>query len=373
MKIAVPPGRSRAVQYLRMSTDLQRYSLDNQRDAIAVYAANNACEIVGTYTDAGVSGVTTAKRTGLKQLLRDVLAPDRTFSEILVLDVSRWGRFQDPDEAAHYEFICATAGVRVRYCAEAFDDDNSTASTVMKHIKRVMAGEYSRELSARSSASIRKRVLAGNVQGGPPPFGVRRRAYNPDGTAGRFLLTGERRPRQDQAMRWVPGEAIELATLRELFRLYASTGRTITETASTLNDAGMVYRGGTPWNYARIRCALTNEIAIGVFVFNRRAGGFGRPANHILPKAAWRRVIFFDPIVAPALFRKAQRKLADPRSHLRTDDDLLNDLRRVLATSGELSGSIINASPHARSMRSYFNRFGSLSEAYRRIGYSRQG
>jgi DNA invertase Pin-like site-specific DNA recombinase len=37
---------------------------------------------------------------------------------VLVYDVSRWGRFQDIDESAHYEFVCKQAGIKVAYCAE---------------------------------------------------------------------------------------------------------------------------------------------------------------------------------------------------------------------------------------------------------------
>jgi hypothetical protein len=32
---------------------------------------------------------------------------------VLVDDVSRGGRFPDADEAAHYEFLCKTAGIQV--------------------------------------------------------------------------------------------------------------------------------------------------------------------------------------------------------------------------------------------------------------------
>lgn len=56
------------------------------------------------------------------------------------------------DESAHYEFICKRAGVRVAYCAEQFDNDGSLLSSIIKNIKRVMAAEYSRELSVDYSA-----------------------------------------------------------------------------------------------------------------------------------------------------------------------------------------------------------------------------
>src|SRR5260370_30771136 len=71
------------------------------------------------------------------------------FKLILVYDISRWGRFQDADESAYYEFICKEAGIRVLYCAEQFENDGSLVAAILKNMKRVMAGEYSRELSVK--------------------------------------------------------------------------------------------------------------------------------------------------------------------------------------------------------------------------------
>jgi hypothetical protein len=105
--------------------------------------------VTRTYSDAGKSGLVIKRRDGLRQLLNDVVGGKQPYKAILVYDVSRWGRFQDVDEAAHYEFLCKAAGVEVHYCAEQFANDNSLASAMMKALKRVMAGEYSRELSVK--------------------------------------------------------------------------------------------------------------------------------------------------------------------------------------------------------------------------------
>jgi DNA invertase Pin-like site-specific DNA recombinase len=90
-----------AAQYLRMSTDHQQHSLGYQADAIARYAAEHGFEIVKIYSDAAKSGVRLKNRSALKQLLKDVVQGSAEFRSVLVYDVSRWGRFQDADEAAH--------------------------------------------------------------------------------------------------------------------------------------------------------------------------------------------------------------------------------------------------------------------------------
>ncbi len=364
----IPPPLRAAAQYLRMSTDHQRYSLANQAAVIGAYAAAEGFGVVSTYEDAGVSGVTASRRVGLKSLLRDVLAPDRPFDIILVLDVSRWGRFQDPDEAAHYEFLCREAGVEVRYCAEAFSNDGSGAATIMKHLKRVMAGEYSRELSERLQTAKRRQTERGWAPGGAAPFGARRQTINQDGSYGPFLGTGERKARLDQEVRWVPGSADDIATLRAIFRRYTTRRESVTEIANALNSQGKRYRDGSPWTYARVRAALTNEVAAGFCVFNKQPGLFKHPGRR-LPVTDWKRVRVFDPLVSVAAFRAAQRLLAEPVDRQRGELAMMEDLRKTLAERGYLSVTVINESPHTLCARAYYERFGSLTEAYRRIGY----
>lgn len=139
----------RAVEYVRMSTEHQQYSTENQRDRIRDYAARRGLEIVRTYADEGKSGLRIDGRQALQALIRDVESGAADFQVILVYDVSRWGRFQDADESAYYEYICRRAGMQVAYCAEQFENDGSPVSTIVKGVKRAMAGEYSRELSAK--------------------------------------------------------------------------------------------------------------------------------------------------------------------------------------------------------------------------------
>src|ERR1700724_2818952 len=143
-----------AAQYLRVSTERQEYSLDCQSARIASYAHDNGFEVCQTYRDEAKSGLEIGQRKGLSQLLQDVVGGRPTYNAVLVYDVSRWGRFQDPDEAAHYEFLCKAAGVQVHYCAEHFSNDGQVASLILKTLKRVMAAEYSRELSDKVFAGM---------------------------------------------------------------------------------------------------------------------------------------------------------------------------------------------------------------------------
>jgi len=181
----------RAAQYLRMSTEHQQYSILNQSAAIALYGAAHNLGIVRSFADEGKSGTSIRGREGLQELLRMVESGRADFAQVLVYDVSRWGRFPDSDEAAHYEYLCKRAGITVHYCAEQFENDNSAVSNLLKALKRTMAAEYSRELSVKVSAGQRRLVAMGYWQGGYGPFGMRRQLVGQDGRPKQLLKLGE--------------------------------------------------------------------------------------------------------------------------------------------------------------------------------------
>jgi DNA invertase Pin-like site-specific DNA recombinase len=132
-----------AAQYVRMSDEAQQYSVDNQKEAIAQYAALLGFKVVKTYADLGKSGVIAKNRSGLRELLKDVVSGEAPYRAVLVYDVSRWGRFPNNDEAAHYEYICASSGVPLHYCAEPFVNDGTASSSLLKALKRNMAASPS--------------------------------------------------------------------------------------------------------------------------------------------------------------------------------------------------------------------------------------
>jgi len=135
--------------YVRMSTEHQQYSTENQLDRIKEYAARRGMEIVQVFADEGKSGLSIKGRESLRRMIAEVEAGQTRFKAILAYDVSRWGRFQDADESGYYEYICKRAGIAVHYCAEQFENDGSPTSNIIKSVKRSMAGEYSPPQASR--------------------------------------------------------------------------------------------------------------------------------------------------------------------------------------------------------------------------------
>jgi DNA invertase Pin-like site-specific DNA recombinase len=351
-----------------MSTDHQKYSIRNQTQAIALYAAARGYEIVRTYSDEGLSGLGIRRRAGLQALLADVLGGSADFDMIVTYDVSRWGRFQDPDQAAHYEYLCRDAGVSIEYCAEAFDNDGSLATTLLKNLKRAMAADFSRDLSARVSAVQELIAKDGFWVGGPAGFGLRRRIVASDGTLGLTMDFGEHKALQDRRVILVPGPPDEVATVRRIYRLFVTDRLTLKAIARRLNGEGVMSEGGRPWTTQRVGAVLRAEKYAGENVFGKVHRRLDNPAVR-QPRANWIRVPgAFEAIVPRALFDRAQALMSKVSPNA-PDEVMLANLAGLLAREGRLSGPLISGSPFTHCAHVYRERFGSLLNAYRLVGY----
>jgi DNA invertase Pin-like site-specific DNA recombinase len=356
-----------AAQYLRMSTDEQRLSLSYQAAAIERYARKHGFIISNTYKDSGKSGLTLKRRKGLTQLLEDVVSGCNTFKAVLVYDVSRWGRFQDTDESAHYEFLCKSAGVPVHYCAEPFKNNASSPAVVMKTLKRVMAAEYSRELSERLSRTKKILTEAGFRAGGAAGYGLRRMLVSPEGSRKRLLAHGEVKDIRAGRVILVPGPDHEVKIVREIFRLRVSRRKSADAIAARLNRNG-VSHPGVPWNGGHVREILENPKYVGWATWRRTTGPLGTRSVKV-PSNRWiAKVGAFEGIVEQKTYDKAQKIFKDSTLN-KSNDELLAGLRALLLHEGRISEHLIDQSPDLPVSATYIRRFGSMRQAYALIGY----
>ena len=321
-------GRSvRAAQYARMSTEHQKYSTENQAEAMQQYAARRGIEIVRTYADAGKSGLSIDGRDGLKQLIEDVQNKTADFTTILVYDISRWGRFQDADESAYYEYICKRAGISVQYCAEQFENDGSPVSTIVKGVKRAMAGEYSRELSVKVFTGQCRLIELGFRQGGPAGYGLRRRLIDQAGAAKSDLTRGEHKSIQTDRVVLVPGPPEEVETVRWIYRSFVE-GKIEREIADALNERGLATDLGRPWTRGTVHQILINEKYIGNNVWNR--GSFKLKKKRVRNNSdMWiRSEGAFEPIVDRSLF-EAVKAIIRERSYKLSDCPASAPVRQI--------------------------------------------
>ena len=363
----VPPAR-KAAQYVRMSTEHQRYSTNNQQDAISVYAISRGFEIVRTYADEGKSGLKIGGRLGLQALLRDIELGNCDFEAVLVYDISRWGRFQDPDEAASYELRCRQAGIAVHYCAEQFENDGSIGSSIIKTVKRAMAGEYSRELSVKVYAGQANLIRLGYRQGGMSGYGLRRCLIDANGEIKGQLKAGEHKSIQTDRVVLIPGPEDEQKVVRNIYAWFLH-GLLETDIAGRLNDDGIISETARPWSRAVVHQILTNEKYVGNNVWGRTSFKL-KSCHESIAESDWIRCDgAFDPIVDIESFRRV-REIIEERSRRLTDAEMLEILSRILSQNGSLSGLIIDEQEAAPSSGCYRSRFGSLMRAYTLVGFT---
>jgi DNA invertase Pin-like site-specific DNA recombinase len=356
-----------AAQYTRMSTEHQQYSPENQSASIRRYAEGHGFTVIRTYSDPAKSGLSLKNRRGLRDLLQDVTGGNIDYKAILVYDVSRWGRFQDTDEAAHYEFLCKSAGVPIHYCAETFANDGSLPSSIMKALKRVMAGEYSRELGIKVIAGQKRLAELGFKQGGIPGYGFRRLLVSHNRTPKQLLASGEMKSIATDRVILVPGPAREIEEVREMFRKFTVDRQSLHAIAHDLNQRGVPSVQNKRWTHSVVANMLSHPKYVGCNVFNRTTMRLGT-APVAVPTSDW--VICpgaHEGIVDSKTFALAQE--ISGRASRKTNGQILQELRSLLAVKGKLSNKIINECVELPSSRTLSFRFGGVRRAFELIGY----
>ncbi len=358
-----------AAQYIRMSTERQEYSLDCQITEINKYAQRNGFEIVHTYCDQAKSGLQLKQRAALSQLLQDAVAGKHSYRAILVYDVSRWGRFQDPDEAAHYEFICKAAGIPVHYCAEHFSNDGYLPNLILKTLKRVMAGEYSRELSDKVFAALIRNAKKGFRVGGRPGYGLRRMLLSKDGMPRQELAAGEWKSVTNERVVLSLGPEQELQWIREIFRMYISDRFSMQDIADELNHQGVPFpQGVKTWSHQNVSRVLTSPKYEGTAVYNRKSTKL-RGSRKVNPESEWVVLTNAFPAIVDAQTFETAQQIRRSRLWNPSDEQVLAPLKHLLSIHGKLSGSLIRNEPLALSAETYRRRFGSLTQAFSLVGY----
>lgn len=366
-----------AAEYVRMSTGRQEYSIQGQKDVIRAYAQRSGMAVIRTYSDAGRSGLNLQGRPGLKQLIDDVQTGTADFKAILVYDVSRWGRFQNVDESAFYEYVCKRAGIKVNYCAEQFENDGTPLATIIKALKRAMAAEYSRELSVKVFAGLSRIVELGFRPGGTAGYGYRRVLLDTGGMVKSILENGERKAIASDRVKLIYGPIAEVETVRWIFSAFVNARKSELQIAAELNKKGVMNSIGRPWTYAVINDLLKNEKYVGNNVWNHISFKLKKVRLRNGPEMWLRADDAFDPIIDRNLFEAAQELFARRRHYTcrgrrrgLSDDEMLDALRQLLDRHGYLSVEIIERDTSTPSSATYHSRFGGLRRAYQLIGYS---
>jgi len=352
-----------------MSTDHQRYSIDNQIEAISDYAADHGLDVVRTYADPGKSGLHLKGRLGLQQLLEDIRTGAADYEVLLVYDVSRWGRFQDTDESAYYAHLCSRGGVELVYCAEPFQGFDGPLATIVKGVKRAMAAEYSRELSSKIFRGQAAVVRRGFRPGSRPPYAFERWVVD-EGRHRKYRLDpGESKGFAADRVVLVPGPPEEVAQVQLIFALCVDEGMASTQIAKALRARGLMRRG-KPWTMDKVQVILNREQYVGDSIYNRRSTKLGGPEIRN-PESDWVRCAdAWSPIIDRQTFERAREMIAGRRPNIWSDEAMLESLADLLRRKGRLTAQIILNDPDSPCLTAIYRHFGSLTQTFAQLGYS---
>jgi hypothetical protein len=157
--------------------------------------------------------------------------------------------------------------------------------------------------------------------------------------------------------------------VRRIYGMFLDDGRTEGEIAHKLNGEGLATDRGLAWTRGTVRELLTNEKYVGQNVFNRVSFKLKVKRVHNPPEMWVRGADAFDPIVDPAAFH-AIRGILLARHRRLSIDEMLGRLKTLLDEHGRISGALIDETELMPSAAAYRHRFGSLLQAYAKVGYA---
>ncbi len=237
-------GKVHAAAYVRMSSDRQEASPEQQREEIEKLADREGYQVMRWYTDAGISGDATKKRTEFQRMIAD--SERGKFKAILCWDQDRFGRF-DSIEAGRWIYPLREAGISLVTVADGVIDWSDFAGRMLYSIKQEGKHQFLRDLSRNVLRGKLASAKRGEWQG-RAPFGYR-----------------------VENKRLVFGDAEDVQTVRDIFASYLG-GDSLRAIARHLNAAGKT-RDGKPWIPSTIKRMLCRKTYTGWYRWNDERNG----------------------------------------------------------------------------------------------------
>lgn len=362
----------RAVAYYRHSAqDRQENSVEIQQDQVRKFAQDNGIEIIREFADRGKSGLSAEGRDSFNEMLHEyVVAGKADFELVLVLDVSRWGRFQETDLSAYYTGLCLQHGKQVVFTTIGFPKENDLLHGLHLSIERYRAASYSRELSGKVWKGCAKIAGGGYWAGGSAPYGMCRILLDEKRVPLQVLARGEHKAIHNQRVTLGPGDAAEVEAVRFVFKQFTAGGLLPDVIAERLNEMGRPAPGGGQWSRDSVRAVLGNEIYAGAMVWNKTSQKMKSKSCHN-PTSDWIRTDrAFDAVVPRDVFERAQellRERDEARRFKYSEPGMLEKLRGLYDQYGMVSAKLLSADKSMASAATYAHRFHSLNLAYQAL------
>ena len=286
-------GQRLGVGCVRVSTDRQERSIDEQKDAIRAAAKRE--EVVLLENDAwcedeGISGSILA-RPGLQKLLAIChTRPDIT--DVYFWKRNRLTRSTDPLDGLSIEREIEKTGKRIHFVQGMQKTGNKLLDFIASTIEYAEAGQYLVNLSSDTIRGLVPLTQAGFDAGRPTPYGFDRMVVDGtgkelyrirclgNGTYHKILPNGDVqvysdgvKPVKEETAKstLVPGAPDRVAIVRRIFRCYVEKQQGIRTILESLNGEHVPSPRGGLWSVGTIRSILVNPVYYGANIWNVRS------------------------------------------------------------------------------------------------------
>jgi len=336
------PALVPAVSYVRMSSDKQDKSPEQQRDEITKLAERGGYSVAREFLDPGITGDSIEARPQFCEML--VCVTNGGPKTILAWDQDRIGRF-DSLSAGSILTPLRKAGVRIVTCCQGLLDLETFEGRVSYMVRQEGKHAFLRDLSHNCCRGHLDGAARGEWQGGPTPFG-----YGTEPIPDAPVRKNGTRPMRLT----VDPEAASV--VRRIFALFAS-GKSAHEIADMLNREGIPAPHGGKWRLNRITRMVKKRVYLGesrygdtpIGKYHRATAAGPQPVNGngtgnhpaadpVVVKGT------HEPLVSVADFERCQRFLverASAKSPYRPGDNpyLLSGLVKCAHCGGGMVGT----------------------------------
>lgn len=271
-----------AIAYLRKSTDLQEASLEQQKEKILLFAKEHSIKVIDSFAEEAC-GENVEGRPQFRKMI-EYCKSETGFQYVLVYDISRWGRFENPKEAVYWEVEVERAGKKVVFISEGFKED-SIGTSITNFVKSAEASEYLKNIRRQTTRGMIYNAKQGFWMGGRPPYGYDR-AIVENGKIMEVLPEGRQKSIKDQKIKLVVNKQ-QAKLVKTIFVMFAKQGLSANSIVTYLNQSRHSPPRGRMWAKGTLWQMLHNEAYIGALVYNRENKHKRHGKHKYNPKDKW--------------------------------------------------------------------------------------
>jgi len=190
-----------------------------------------------------------------------------------------------------------------------------------------------------------------------------------DGKPRLLMQTGDQKLFRAGRVQLVLGPEREVEIIRSIYDMFLKQHIRPYAIAQILSRQGHRCEG-RPWTPYQVKKVLTNPKYMGMLAWGRTECKLKSKVRPIPPERWITKANAFPAIVDEETFRRAFKTYYD-RTDAKTDEQLLQLLRKLWRKRGHLSSDIIDGSLAVPDKDTYIRRFGSLTRTYELIGFKR--